>query len=204
MEKDCPEIFIGTRWSQRDIIGFAIMSGNVERVIKIQALNEKRESSCDAVKSTAEYLKIEQDTEEMIWRAEYMQEPIEAFGLLFPTDQLRFYDPKMRLKGEHSFMPIDPANKGGDYFASAHCVLQGADIYVPHVFCNREGSDASNILHEQYIRNAKIDAVEYEGVLQWQILRLRCATNLPISISAFASRSRRRTNRRGYWCRRRS
>lgn len=168
MEKDCPEIFIGTRWSQRDVIGSAILSGQIDIVIKIAALNERRESFCDAVKSTEEYIQLEQNTEEMIWRAEYQQEPIEAFGLLFPTDQLHFYDPKSLPKGDHHFMPIDPANKGGDYFASAHCVLAGRAIYVPHVFCNREGSDQSNILHEQYIRGAKIEAVEYEGVLQWQ------------------------------------
>lgn len=168
MEKDCPEIFIGTRWSQRDVIGKAIGDGSIDVAIKISALNEQLKSFCDAVKSTEEYLKTEQNTEEMIWRAEYMQEPIEAFGLLFPTDQLRFYDPSMPLKGEHHFMPIDPANKGGDYFASAHCVLAGNAIYVPNVFCNREGSDASNILHEQYIRSVGIEAVEYEGVLQWQ------------------------------------
>lgn len=168
MEKDCSEIFIGTRWSQRDVIGLAIMSGQVDIAIKIAALNEQRESFCDAVKSTSEYKAIEKDTEEMIWRAEYMQEPIEAFGLLFPTDQLHYYDASSTPQGEHHFMPIDPANKGGDYFASAHCVLSGNSIYIPHVFCNREGSDASNILHEQYIRAAHIEAIEYEGVLQWQ------------------------------------
>lgn len=168
MEKDCPEIFIGTRWSQRDVIGAAISSGQLDKIIQIPALDDHRHSFCEAVKSTEEYLKLEQNTEEMIWKAEYMQEPIEAFGLLFPTDQLRFYDPNATLKGEHSFMPIDPANQGGDYFASAHCVLVGNAVYVPHVFCNREGSDASNILHEQYIRKARIEAIEYEGVLQWQ------------------------------------
>lgn len=168
MEKDCPEIFIGTRWSQRDVIGTAIRSGQIGIEIKVAALTEDRRSFCEAVKRTEEYLKLEKDVDEMIWRAEYMQEPIEAFGLLFPTDQLRFYDPDTKLVGEHSFMPIDPANKGGDYFASAHCVLVGNNIYVPHVFCNKEGSDISSVLHEQYIRQEHIDAVEYEGVFQWQ------------------------------------
>lgn len=168
MEKDCPEIFIGTRWSQRDVIGAAIASGQIDRVILIPALDDNNETFCDAVKSTEEYIKLEQNTEEMIWKAEYMQQPIEAFGLLFPTDQLRLFDPSMDVIGEHHFMPIDPANKGGDYFASAHCVLVGNCVYVPNVFCNKEGSDASNILHEQYIRKNKIEAVEYEGVLQWQ------------------------------------
>ncbi len=168
MEKDCPEIFIGTRWSKRDVIGAAIEAGRIQLAVTIPALTEDRKSFCEAVKSTDEYLQIEADTEEMIWRAEYMQEPIEAFGLLFPISDIKFFNINHLPDGEHHYMPIDPANKGGDYFASAHCVLHGNNIYVPHVFCNKEGSEQSNILHEAYIRETGIEAVEYEGVLQWQ------------------------------------
>lgn len=168
MELDCPELLIGTRWSKRDVIGAAIESKKVDIIVRIPALNEQRETTCAAVKSTADYLKLEQEEDEMIWKAEYMQDPIEAFGLLFPSSELRFYDPSTPIEGEHHFMPIDPANKGGDYFASAHLVLSGTNIYIPHVFCNKEGSDQNNILHEQYIRDSSIESIEYEGVLQWQ------------------------------------
>lgn len=166
-ELGCPEIYIGTRWSKRDVIGKAIDNG-VDRVISIPALDDNGRSFCENVKSTDEYLKMRDDNDEMVWQAEYMQQPIEAFGLLFPIDELKFYDPSLELEGEYHFIPIDPANKGGDFFASAHMVLVGNSVYIPHVFCNKEGSDTSNILHEQYIRANQIDSIEYEGVLQWQ------------------------------------
>lgn len=167
MESGCPELYIGTRWSKRDVIGAAMDDGQIDRAIVIPALDGHRRSFCEHVKTTEEYLKIESVTDEMIWRAEYMQEPIEAFGLLFPTNELNKFPIDHLPAGEHHLVTIDPANRGGDYFASAHCVLVGNDVYIPHVFCNKEGSDQNNILHHQYISSQPIDSVEYEGVLQW-------------------------------------
>lgn len=168
MEKGCPELFVGTRWSQRDVIGKAIEDKRIERMVTIPALTEDRRSFCEDVKTTEEYLAIEERNDAMIWQAEYMQQPIEAFGLLFPGSELHFYDPTMLPEGEHHAMMIDPANLGGDYFASVHTVLQDAAIYVPHVFCNREGADENNIMHQQYVEDSDIAYIEYEGVMQWQ------------------------------------
>lgn len=169
MEKNCPEIYIGTRWSKTDVIGKAIEEKKVEKEITISALNEFDQSFCEDVKSTEEYLKIKDETDEMIWSAEYMQEPIEAVGLLFPISELRFYDPKNLNSESIEFrmMYIDPANKGGDFFASAHCNLVGTDILVSDVFCNKEGSDANNIFHSEHIIKEKLHVVEYEGVFAW-------------------------------------
>lgn len=178
MESGCAELFIGTRWSKRDIIGSAIDDGQVDRAVIIPALTLQRLSFCEAVKTTEEYLAIEGITDEMIWRAEYMQEPIEAFGLLFPTNELNKFNIDHLPEGEHHMMTIDPANKGGDYFASVHCVLVGNDVYIPHVFCNKEGSDQNNILHHQYIEQSAIEYVEYEGVLQWMAVATQLRTLL--------------------------
>jgi hypothetical protein len=79
MEKNCPEIFIGTRWSKSDVIGKAIEDGLIDRQITIPALINGK-SFCEAVKSTEEYLKIKDDTDEEIWEAEYQQNPIEIKG----------------------------------------------------------------------------------------------------------------------------
>lgn len=168
METGCPELYIGTRWSVNDVIGKAQIEGHIDRSVTISALTEEGLSFCENVKTTAEYQKTKKKNDPMIWSAEYMQQPVEAEGLLFPRDQIKLYAPEMALPGEHHFMPIDPANHGGDYFASMHCVLYGNSIYVPHVFCNKEGSDENNILHEQYIRKAGIEVIHYEGVMQWQ------------------------------------
>lgn len=165
-ERNCPEIFIGTRWSKRDVIGKAIDNGDVDVIIKIPALNEQGFSFCEDVKSTAEYKKIEDESEQMIWMSEYMQEPVEAFGLLFPIDELRFFK-DLPSTPEYTYISIDPANKGGDYFASCDTNLIGNQIFIKNVYHNKEGSDANNIFHCEYIVKNKTNAVEYEGVLAW-------------------------------------
>lgn len=167
-ERGCPELYVGTRWSQRDVIGKAIEDKKIERMVTVPALTEDRRSFCEDVRTTEEYIKTEEDVDQMIWMAEYMQQPIEAFGLLFPGSQLHFYDPDMLPPGEHHSVFIDPANLGGDYFASIHAVLQDGAIYVPHVFCNREGADENNIMHHEYVVERPMDYMEYEGVMQWQ------------------------------------
>lgn len=169
MEKDCPEIYIGTRWSKTDVIGKAIEEKKVEKEILIPALTINNESFCEDVKGTEEYLKIKDETDEMIWSAEYMQDPVEAVGLLFPISDLRFYDPKNLTPEavEFRMMYIDPANKGSDYFASCACSLVGSDILVENVFCNKDGADANNAYHADYVIENKVDAVEYEGVFSW-------------------------------------
>ena len=43
-EKNCPEIFIGTRWSKRDIIGRAIDGGRIDNQITIPALDKNCKS----------------------------------------------------------------------------------------------------------------------------------------------------------------
>lgn len=170
METGCAELYVGTRWMKDDVIGRAIERGKVQRIVSIPALTEDRRSFCEAVKTTAEYLAIEADVEEMTWRAEYMQEPIDAFGLLFPKDSLNFYKHTGEIEGDADVIHVDPANFGGDYFAAVHCVVKGNSVFVPWVTCTQAGSDATNIALEQYIRDREqgINYIEYEGVMQWQ------------------------------------
>src|SRR5665647_494870 len=121
MEKSCPEIFIGTRWTMGDVIGEAINSGSVDYVITIPALqmvNGAWETFCDDVKTTDEYFRIKDDPlmDEMVWLAEYMQEPIETKGLLLPKSELN-YDTVDHKLCSYRFAVGDPANTGGDKFA---------------------------------------------------------------------------------------
>jgi len=171
MEKGCPEIFIGTRWSKRDVIGKAIESKRVSIVIKIPALNEDGETFCSAVKSTEEYLKIKADVDEMIWEAEYQQEPIEAKGLMFPIDRLKKFNAANfdMSKSEYSHQSIDPANKGGDFFAGVELYLQGeyGDLFLMDVIYNKDGSDKNNERCRDNIISKKIQSVDYEGVFAW-------------------------------------
>ena len=150
MEKNCPEIFIGTRWTKSDVIGKALESGKIQRYISIPAMVDGK-SFCEDVKSTDEYLAImqEEGEESLTWQAEYMQQPIEAKGLLLPASELMFdditLDPRLF---PYRFAVVDPADKGGDKFAVPYCFVSssnnGLKVYVIDAMCNTDGIMANS------------------------------------------------------------
>jgi predicted phage terminase large subunit-like protein len=169
MEKNCPEIFIGTRWSKSDVIGKAIEDGLIDKQITIPALINGK-SFCEAVKSTEEYLKIKDDTDEEIWEAEYQQNPIEIKGLLFPKSQLKFFDPNdfVSKTAEYKYMAVDPADLSDDTSAPI-CILYGNGIYVTDVIYNNNGTtETIPALIDMIVAN-KLDHVEIEGVGGWKM-----------------------------------
>jgi len=144
-EKNCPEIFIGTRWVKNDIIGEAMDSGDMESITVISALNDKNESFCEDVKSTSEYLDIKKNIDESTWNAEYMQEPLDVKGLLLPLASLSFADISV-INYEDvawSFFVGDPADKGGDKFAGLACWVVAKEdklfCYVKDAICSKDG-----------------------------------------------------------------
>lgn len=118
MEKNCPEIFIGTRWAKSDIIGEAMENKLIDIDITIPALIDAN-SFCEDVKSTEEYIKIKEQTSSSTWSAEYMQEPVEIEGLLLPKESLKFADlSNIDVKNiQFRFAVGDPADTGGDKFS---------------------------------------------------------------------------------------
>lgn len=118
-EKNCPEIYIGTRWVKDDIIGKIIDSGDLKATIVIPALIDGQ-SFCEDVKSTDEYLHIKSRIAESTWSAEYMQEPLDIQGLLLPISTLNFSDISIVSNDDFAwnFCICDPADKGGDNLAA--------------------------------------------------------------------------------------
>lgn len=117
-EKNCPEIFVGTRWKKDDIIGDQVESGRLFKNIVIPALVDEQ-SFCEDVKSTDEYLQIKSVISPSIWAAEYMQDPMTVEGILIPFSTLQFDDFSV-VKDEHiafRFAVGDPADTGGDKFS---------------------------------------------------------------------------------------
>lgn len=126
-ESGCPEIQIATRWSRRDIIGRLTDEWPDDwEVISIPALNEEGESFCPEVKTTQEFLDIKKITEDFIWEAEYMQNPIESKGLLYPVEELkRFRLDEVKDRQADAILGFtDTADEGADSF----CTLIGKKI----------------------------------------------------------------------------
>ena len=148
MEKNCPEIFIGTRWSKKDVIGEAV----TDYEVVIPALNDKDKSFCEDVKSTEEYHKIRNKIEPSIWNAEYMQEPLEIKGLLLPKSNIKFADLSFldNLDPKHvllNFAFLDPADKGGDNFAVPFCkvcyIENQLRVYVYSAIYSKTGTEST-------------------------------------------------------------
>jgi hypothetical protein len=92
-EKGYINIHIATRWSKKDPIG-RLTDPESEfydpefKVIKVPALDENGKSYCEAIMTTEEYIEQKRILEDFIWEAEFMQNPVESKGLLFPIEEL--------------------------------------------------------------------------------------------------------------------
>jgi predicted phage terminase large subunit-like protein len=169
LEKNSPEIFVGTRWSKGDLIGQAIEAGLIDVEVLIPALDENNESTCDHVKTTAEYLKIKQDTDESIWLAEYMQQPAELEGLLFPASGLKYFEPGNIPAPEFKYLAVDPADTGGDDTSAPFCDLICTGIYVTDVIYNTNGTDVNIPALVEAIVTRRLNHAEIEGVSAWKV-----------------------------------
>jgi predicted phage terminase large subunit-like protein len=135
IEKNCPVIDIGTRWAKKDVIGRNIEETYYDESIIVPALDDKDQSFCEAVKSTAEYHDIRMRTPREIWMAEYQQNPTEAAGVLYTRADLQTFDPsELKTEGRESVMAyIDVSDEGTDYLAMAVGYVYDHAVYIVDV-----------------------------------------------------------------------
>lgn len=132
MEKGCPIIDIGTRWSKDDVIGRNIENDHYDSIITVPALING-ESFCNDVKTTEEYIALKNRTDSFIWNSEYMQEPIELKGVIFPKDRLQFYEDLPRIRENETAIYIyfgDVADEGEDYYSGPYGMIYKDIIYI--------------------------------------------------------------------------
>ena len=125
LESGCSEIHIATRWTKRDPIGMLTDPESEYycpemKVISISALDEQGNSFCEEIKTTAEYHEIKRITDDFIWEAEFMQNPVESKGLLFPVSELkRFKMSDLAGKKPDGVVGfVDTADRGDDFLCS--------------------------------------------------------------------------------------
>ena len=93
------ELMVGTRWNIMDPLGRneeRLKNNPKARFRKIPALNEKDESNFNykygAGFSTQYYRDLRERLDKNEWMAKYQQRPFVREGLLFPEDELNFYN----------------------------------------------------------------------------------------------------------------
>ena len=123
-EQGCKKLFIGTRWSKFDIVGRLIDKGiftlEDSKSIVIPALING-ESYCPSVHTTYSLLQKKLLLSDIIWEAEWQQEPIAAKGLVFPKEFLNYFEyDKLIERIDESNIKLsllDPADEGDDFLS---------------------------------------------------------------------------------------
>ncbi len=144
-KKNCKEIHIATRWSVWDVIGrLETQYENSDRVrfVSVPALDENDESNFDykfGVGFDTQYFRDMRDTlDDVSWKCLYMNEPVEREGLLFPADDLFYYNGVLPDGIPDRIVSwADIAWGGGDYFSMPICYVFGEDVYVHDVVFNK-------------------------------------------------------------------
>ena len=144
-EKDCPEIHIGTRWSNRDIIGKLEIAKEFDRQIVISALTKDNKSFSEEVISTKDLLIQKSNLPTAIFAAEYQQEPIEAKGLLYPRDELNYFDGDINLDTP-AVCVVDVADTGSDYLSAIFAKTDGKKAYINDVIFTQESVELTTPL----------------------------------------------------------
>lgn len=165
IEGGCCLIDIGTRWSASDVLGRLEESGKYNEIIRIPALDENDESFCEDVHTTEYYRELRTETDESIWCAEYMQEPIEAKGLLFPKSELmKFKLADIAGKGASGTIgACDVADKGDDYFAAPFGDVFGDKVFIKEVVFTKDAVEVTEPRLAQAILDTKCDQMRIES-----------------------------------------
>ena len=140
----CKELHIATRWSVHDVIGRLEQNygdSDRNRFIVMPAMNEKDESNFDydyGVGYSTETLRKQREVmDEMSWKALYMNQPVEREGLLFPADELRYFNGVLP-DGEpdRKLIVMDIAWGGGDFTACPIAYVYGDAVFIPDLVFN--------------------------------------------------------------------
>jgi predicted phage terminase large subunit-like protein len=158
-ESGCARIDIGTRWSINDIIGRNIENNIYDKSIIVPALNENEQSFCEDVLTTSEYLEKRKRTEQSIWMAEYMQEPVDIKGRLF--NQLSFVKEIPKIEGCIGY--VDVADQGADYTACAILGVSGNEFYLVDYLFNKSNTDitipmVSSLLNKWDVKYCRVES----------------------------------------------
>lgn len=139
----CKELHIATRWSVHDVIGRLereYMDSDRAKFIVVPAMDENDESNFDYAYgvgfSTKFYREQRGIMDDVLWRALYMNEPIEREGLVYSPDELRRYFDLPKEDADAIIGICDTKDKGTDYAFLPVAYVYGQDYYIDDCVCD--------------------------------------------------------------------
>lgn len=166
------ELMVGTRWNVLDPLG-RIEKENKNnpryRFRKIPALNENGESNFiydfGVGFSTQYFVDIKGRLDKNEWEAKYMQHPFVREGLLFPEDELRFFNGILPAGGYvRTVSAGDVAWGGGDSFSMPiGFEYENGDVYIVDWVFNRGAKEVTIPIISGKIKGNKIQQINFEA-----------------------------------------
>lgn len=164
------ELMVGTRWNVADPLGRIekqYKNNPRYKFRKIPALNEKGESNFDyPVKgfSTKYYHNMRDRLDKNEWMAKFMQTPFVREGLLFPADELRYYNGILP-EGDHRVIgACDVAWGGGDSLSMPiGYEYPNGEVYIPSWIFNKGKKEVTIPLVTGKIIGEKLTEIQFEA-----------------------------------------
>lgn len=137
------ELMVGTRWNVYDPLGCVqeqYRDNPRYRFRVIPALNEDGESNFvykyDLGFDTKYYVDMRESIDDATWMAKYQGNPYVREGLLFPRDELRYYNGVLPDGEPDKLAVCDVAWGGGDSLSMVFAYVYGSDVYIHDVIFN--------------------------------------------------------------------
>lgn len=189
--RNTPIIIIMQRLHPNDLAGYLQREDEADKweVLSMPSLIEDEENGEEVLladgtkkkwralwphKHTVDELLALQKANELVFGRQHQQDPSLKAGLLFPLGELSMFD--MTKKEEelqdpdYTLSASDPADEGGDDFASGVFKLIGNRIYVTNILYNTDGTDKNEAALEEIVMASghRISDVIVEGVFGWK------------------------------------
>ena len=147
----CKEVHIATRWSVHDPIGKLEQQYGDDpraRFLALPALDENEESNFNYGNKvgfdTAYFLDMKANLDDVSWRCLFQNEPIEREGLLFPDDELSYYNGVLPEGDPVKYFVCDVAWGGGDALSSPFGYrYPDGSVYIPDVIYDKGDKDVT-------------------------------------------------------------
>lgn len=162
-------IDVGTRWSLHDVIGTLESSGYYNEILRVPAMNPDGSSFCEDVVTTEELHRKKSLMDDVMWAAEWQQEPVESAGLLLlPISELKTFDPAKFTPdaADYTMMVVDPADRGDNFCAGFFRIRENM-CYVIDYICNNRGLEENVPATIAMVEKYRPEELRIEGNGGW-------------------------------------
>lgn len=159
-------IIIMTRWSSKDLAGWALKhfkeEGKKMRHINLKAMQDDGRMLCEQVLSKKSYLSKTRAMSPEIAAANYQQEPIDVKGKLYTTLKTYNYEDKPKFKIIKNY--TDTADSGKDFLCSINYgVTFDNEAYILDVLYTNEGMEITEPLNAKMLFEGEVNHSDIES-----------------------------------------